>query len=465
MEVRGVYFGEDDVVRRIGKVAVSDPANPFEIEFEDLPGQIDGKPVSVEAFALVLPRAQWTQPVSTLTDGASLAQLLDEVTIEYAQGSAQHKALGHRQLCSKLDGYRLLNVLTCLSDRAPFPALGTNRTIPTDVGTAATAANKAALLDAFATGQKVSGDHLHGLGPFHVATSGGTSAVDDRITVVFWIGKRAGHEDASFPVEAFKGSKGCKGADPGRIRILLGDQVDGVDVTWSAGGGTNEQCELYAIFRKCGEKQPLGQTLEIVTKPFTKETQVVPSGHLAFLGFAKRLVSGAMQAHVYTDVSLTVDGAPAIESRSTDHLRAVNLLHTLAGRGYGYTNNDATYTTATNAARRVNWCYPLVQAQPGASILRMLGSDRFGCVQVQVTGTSETSHELLCARYVVWTDEQRAAAVAAAQSGCGTAASVELGPNLRNGNKAASSALADAVPQVITRTVATAAMAAQKIPG
>ncbi len=460
MDIRGEYFGEDEVCQRVGAVAVTDPTRPFEIDFEDLPGQIDGKPVSVVGFALVLPRAQWSQAVSTLADGLTVAQLLSEVTIEYAANSAPHRGLGHRQLVSKMDGPRLLNVLTQLSGRAPFPGLGSNRTIPADVGTAATGPSSAALLEALATGQKVSGDHLHGLGPFAVSTGGGASAVDERITVAFWVGERWGHEDAAMPAEVFKGAHGCKGADPGRITILLNTAVDGQAVTWSAGGAANEQAELYVVLRKSGAKQVAGNALEIVEKPFTRETQPIPAGHIAFLGFCKPLLLGAMESHDYTDVALTFDGTPMIESRVSDHLRLLNVLHTRQGAGFGYARTDAAYTANTQKGRRLNWCLPLIQAQQGASLLRMRGSDRDGCMKVRVVTSGETTHHLIVARYVVWDSAQRAALVQAAQSGCGEAVAVELQPNLRNGNKAASTALADGVPQVLVRDAATLAKAA-----
>lgn len=449
----GVYFGEDLDYQRVTSVAISDFTRPFELDFEDLDATRDGKPVSVEGFAVMLPKSAWSQLADSVADGDTLAQLLSEVTIEYAANSGPHKALGHRQLVSKLDGHRLLNVLTLLSGRAPFPALGSHLGVIGTVTTAVLGPTLQGHVISPRTGQRIGGEWLHGLGPFASAV-GAPVAVSERIMVCFWIGSRSGHEDALMPAEWFKGSKGCKGAEAGRIRISLGSSVDGQAVTWGpAASGADATAELYAIVRKCGTKQPAGNPLEIKVNSFAKESASLPSGLLAFVGFAKPLSSGDMVAHSYSDVDLTNDGAPMIDSRMSEHMRMMNVLQASEHFGFGYAAADGAIASKAKKIRRINWCTPLIQSRPGASLVRMRGTDREGCIKVRVNTSGESSHELLIARYLMWTDAARSATVQAAQSGCANEATpVTVVPNLRNGNAATTNALASLVPQVISRT-------------
>lgn len=449
MRSEGKFFGRNVRPIKVVKQLVSSATSEQVLDLSALPTRQNGHRLAVLGFLMVLPLAAWSQAANKQADGATLAQLIQSMTIEYARDSAPHKAIGRQQLCSNLDGHTLFNLLSYRSGMACFPGVGSNHF--TSVGTAATEAGGpskiANALYATGGGVRVSGDWLHFLGPFVSSDADGVS-VSERISA-FVPFTRKGHDDSAFPPEWFSGGGGCAAdGSAGAIRFTLGSTVDGQSVTWTT-SGDDGHVEVYAIVMECGEKQPAGLPLVIETDTPLNGVHKVGAGAIEFLGFAKELSSGAMVANGYTEVEVTLDGDALILPKSSEHLRFMNMLNAHGDGGFGFAIADTTIATAAQATRRANWCYPLLVERAGDSIIRAAGSDRERCLEVKIVTTSETTHRLVTMRSVPFEDAARRAAIAAAQSGCKAGAPVEIEPNARNGNTVISPALAKLLPQVI----------------
>ena len=273
----------------------------------------------IESIDVRIPTPTFNVAQAKSIDGTSIAQLVKSCNLSFSSNAPPTQTGMSQYLWQGVDGYRLFNALAWMTGKKVL-GVGASPFVDANVSAVEPAAN-------FASGfgplnGRLGRGWLSLQGPYGAGTAAsGPQSWSDTVTFRFPVGTRYGFpfESNVIPAEYFTGDYcGCGDKQPnGSIEIMLGDKVDGQNVSY-AGDGFDLDVNLVLL----PEDAPQIPTIMSI-KTFNgvdNSAIVLQRGERALFSFTKPLTSGgAEQSNTYTQVTAQVNGVDMIPQLVTDN--------------------------------------------------------------------------------------------------------------------------------------------------
>ncbi len=380
------------------------------IPLDDLPCYDSDLVVCVNGLEIVTPDIAVTLTGSKDFDGVSMAQVLSNVGLFMATGAPPSKAAGGSEaIIDSIDGYRALSMLGFLSDRNTIRAAGAEVSQDNTVASA-DVTDPASGLPVSTMNTTRRRGWLQDQGPIVRADATATSAVAFVPRFFLPFGYVYGEDSARTAVPAawLNGKQigdRCKGGRAGRLEIVLGTTIDNLSVTY---GGTSATFDIWAHCTLVPRsKIPCPAVPRLVAyKAQDKNFKCLP-GIRRVLSFMKELTTaGAMQQETYTRVKANCDGRQLNEDDVAENISFLSE-HEIEREHYRLPAQQVAKTGIVVATRYTRAGTPILIHE--GSALRSPGSLDAPTV-LDITSTTETTHDVIDFIQIPVTDEVRAAA-------------------------------------------------------
>lgn len=316
----------------------------------------DGYIRCVSGFTLVGPPCSFTPANNSMGDGLSYAQAIQASSLEVAEGSPPHLALGTRLLWESLDGPRLFQMLDWMSNGVPFIHLSNS-----NWRLQASGVDQTSEQGFNSVKRKVRRGLLQNQGPVY-DSDGAAASTSWTPTWHFAIGRRYGEklEETAVPLSWLGGECGPCGKGTGSLSVTLSSTIDNNAVTWT----TATKGALYIHFVDVpAYRAPAPQLPVIFTRSDNQQIYESKRIHHAWLGILPPLESdGDMPTSSYTRVTSRTGGVEDINPLMSEHLSQMAYLSQSGALGEpGLWDVDTTQQTLTHNARTrlVRWGLPL----------------------------------------------------------------------------------------------------------